>query len=195
MKAESPDPDTGLTPISRDYCMIAADRLPNGKACFKYVLKTGDTKQQGVLQEDERLNGLLAAITDTLRILDEEKGESDKNLGKDKIKPDLVSNTLSYLIDHYKEKDVRLTVAEAIHYNPRYLSEVVYKRTGIRLRDYIHLLRLMDAERLLLTTGLTIQEIADRVGYSSASGFKKAYRRFNGQAPCAVRKEAAKKKP
>ena len=54
MKAESPDPDTALTPISQDYCMIAADRLPNGKACFKYVLKTG--VRLGFIGEVKNLN-------------------------------------------------------------------------------------------------------------------------------------------
>lgn len=44
---------------------------------------------------------------------------------------------------------------------------------------------------LLRATHLTIPEIADRLGYSEASGFERAFRRRTGQTPSAYRRSAA----
>lgn len=60
------------------------------------------------------------------------------------------------------------------------------RSAGAHLRD----LRLTQAEALLATTGLTISEIAGRVGYAHAETMSAAFRRARGMTPGAYRRHS-----
>jgi len=54
--------------------------------------------------------------------------------------------------------------------------------------QYLKLLRLLEAERLLKTTFLSVKEIANRVGITNASHFVREFKRVYGVAPTAYRR-------
>jgi AraC family transcriptional regulator of adaptative response / methylphosphotriester-DNA alkyltransferase methyltransferase len=54
-------------------------------------------------------------------------------------------------------------------------------------REHLTAVRMERAAELLATRGLTVREVADRVGYRQPAQFAKAFRRRHGLAPSAFR--------
>lgn len=68
-----------------------------------------------------------------------------------------------------------------------YLSRTFKKVVGQGINDYIHLVRIQNAQKLLSETELPISQVALRVGYSSSNAFIRAYRNAQGVPPGAYR--------
>lgn len=60
---------------------------------------------------------------------------------------------------------------------------------GCTVGEYVARLRMQEAERLLLTTRLPVEEIARRVGYRKASAFAERFRAHTGMTPAAYRRQ------
>jgi AraC-like DNA-binding protein len=75
----------------------------------------------------------------------------------------------------------------AMHFN---LSEVYVSRLfrdsfGENFHSYVESIRMDHATRLLRTTALNVEEIAERVGYQSANTFRRVFKRRFGVSPSA----------
>ncbi|MEO1612716.1 MAG: helix-turn-helix domain-containing protein, partial [Pseudomonadota bacterium] len=81
-------------------------------------------------------------------------------------------------------------IARAVGCSPRRLEELFKARLGVGPYGYYLTLRLNAGRRLALETALTIAEIADVTGFSSASAFARAFRSRFGESPGAARKRA-----
>jgi YesN/AraC family two-component response regulator len=75
------------------------------------------------------------------------------------------------------------TVADAVGYNPAYLTDLIRRETGQPLGRWIIELRLRRAQRLLLETPTPIHEIAAAVGYPDRSHFARTFRQHVGETP------------
>ncbi len=75
-----------------------------------------------------------------------------------------------------------------------YLSRIFKERQDIKLIDYIHSRRVEASKPLLLECRpiLNIQQVARRVGYTSALTYTRAFKRMEGMTPGAYRKINAK---
>ena len=62
--------------------------------------------------------------------------------------------------------------------------------TGMGCNEYVTKLRMEKAIQLVKWSTMTFTEIADRVGYSSASYFSSAFKQYTGMTPTQCRKEA-----
>jgi transcriptional regulator GlxA family with amidase domain len=62
---------------------------------------------------------------------------------------------------------------------------------GLAPLTYLRRHRMQLAERLLVTSDLSVAEVAVRVGFSSAAAFSRAFKRAHGRAPGASRAGAA----
>lgn len=100
-----------------------------------------------------------------------------------------VRNATEYISQHLSEK---LAVDELAHlygYSAGYFSKVFKGYTGFAPYQYIRNARLDYSRHLLSNTMLSIQEIADRSGFSSLANFSYAFRKSNGKAPSDYRKQ------
>jgi hypothetical protein len=70
------------------------------------------------------------------------------------------------------------------------LSEIFKDYQGIKLIDYIHTHRVKMSKPLLLEDNpiLTIQQVAESVGYTSALTFTRAFKRIEGMTPGSFRR-------
>lgn len=103
---------------------------------------------------------------------------------------DLVHRVRKYLADNFAS-DWDLTELAALFYvNSSYLSHVFKKKTGKTISAYIEDLRIQNACTLLLTTDISISDIAAAVGYSDPNYFTKRFRKKIRQSPIAYRKTA-----
>lgn len=94
---------------------------------------------------------------------------------------------MKYIGDHYPTCTLQ-EVAEKFGYNPSYLSTRFQKITGETFSHKLQSIRLLQAERLLLTTDLTVEQISSQVGFHDKSHFIRNFRDTYGETPSRYRK-------
>lgn len=75
------------------------------------------------------------------------------------------------------------TLADVAATSPRNLSRLFNEHTGTSVTHYVSRLRVALARDLLTGTRLSIEDVAERAGFSSARQFRRAWGRFNASAP------------
>lgn len=81
------------------------------------------------------------------------------------------------------------TIASALNINGSYLSDLFKKETGKTITDYINQKRINRATRLLSTTRLQVQTIAQHCGISDVNYFSKLFKKYTQKTPNEYRKE------
>ena len=66
---------------------------------------------------------------------------------------------------------------------PGYVSRLFSRESGTTYRKYLTELRVEKAKELLATTGLSIAEVCDRVGFNDYFHFLKTFKRLTGVSP------------
>jgi len=92
-----------------------------------------------------------------------------------------------YVREHYCSISSNSEVACMLHLNPEYFCRLFKKETGMNFNTYITQYRLSMAEKLIKTTTLSINEIANSVGYENVNYFSHTYRKIMGITPTDVR--------
>ena len=81
-------------------------------------------------------------------------------------------------------------VARMLHVSESYLRQLFVSSLGISFRSAITDLRLQRAKLLLMTTTMTVGEIARAVGFADPHYFTRVFTRFEGASPRAFRRAA-----
>lgn len=97
--------------------------------------------------------------------------------------PGSLERVLRFVHGHYLEPLTLKSVAARVHLNPRYLTTLVRRDTGLSLMDYILRERVRHAQRLLASTDRKIIDIAFDSGFRSLSRFYAAFARHYGKSP------------
>ncbi len=97
-----------------------------------------------------------------------------------------------YLEEHFREDIVIKDIAAAMYTSPGYLGAIFTKEKGMSIKDYIHTMRMNEAERLMKSTDKTISDIAYEVGYNNYNHFYTQFERRFGMTPAAYRKKLRK---
>jgi AraC-like DNA-binding protein len=98
-------------------------------------------------------------------------------------------NRLSFEIREYVEQmhsDVNLsigTIAERFGMGQGYVSKLYREMTGQSLLDLIALVRIAHAKELMAGDGLSLEEVAARVGYTGANALIRAFKKHEGITP------------
>lgn len=79
-------------------------------------------------------------------------------------------------------------IAEALNYHPFYLNSVMKREKGLTLHQYVLGQRLAKAHSLIVSTQLSMEEIASLCGFSSQSHLSSAFKKRFGVAPIQIRK-------
>ena len=98
-----------------------------------------------------------------------------------------VKNVISYIQLKYAEPIKIEAIAYACGLNRSYLTRLFKEATGYSLQEYLIIYRMKVASKLLTESDLAIQEIANKVGYSDAFTFTKAFKRHSGKSPSEFR--------
>ena len=73
--------------------------------------------------------------------------------------------------DHHRSPIAVADIAACVHLTPSHAMTVFRRTAGVTLGDYVTMCRVAEAQRLLLTTSMTVTEIAEEAGFGSLSSF------------------------
>ncbi|WP_019004505.1 response regulator [Cohnella laeviribosi] len=98
-----------------------------------------------------------------------------------------VREAIRFIKEHYHEHLELERVAEAINFNPVYISNVFKKETGENFIDYVNKYRIEMAKELLRTSNDNINRISSSVGFNDSKYFAKLFRKYVGLKPSEYR--------
>ena len=94
------------------------------------------------------------------------------------------------LTNNYLEHRDLKFYADSLFITTTYLSRIVKKITGRTVMECINELLAMEATRLLKSTALTVEQIADQLHFATSASFDKFYKRMRGTTPLSVRRNS-----
>lgn len=156
--------------------------------------------------DDNRIESLLIALLTEL----EHNDDASKYIGKGLVIRLLhfISTEYDFFISNEQRKKMNWIVFEEItkyigenyatikikdlvekfNFNENYYNRILKEKTGMTYSEYVQNLRLTQAEKLLATTSMTVDSVADLVGYHNKGYFYKIFTAKNGMTPAKYRK-------
>lgn len=99
-----------------------------------------------------------------------------------------IQQAAQFIYQHHREPVSLEHAADAGHLSPTYFSRRFRQVTGMRFKEYLTHIRLLDAAQLLRTTGKPITEIALICGFSDGNYFGDVFKKAYGVSPNRFRK-------
>ena len=98
-----------------------------------------------------------------------------------------VAQCIVYMSQHVSEP-LRITALAALaNLSPAHFTASFKAQTGCSPRDYLHLLRIHEACKLLQRTALPVKNIAAQLGYQDQFHFSRQFKAFQGISPSQYR--------
>lgn len=157
--------------LSNEQLIPLLSKMETAHPAYIYpVLKfLGDAYQISV-ESVERLKKELLMIASKMM-----RAPSTKDFKYDEVR--------SYIHDHYMEDLTLAKMASVYGLSPNYFSTLFKKKAGCNFISYLTRLRIENSKQFLRETDMTIREIAERVGYQSASFFIRTFKNAEGVTP------------
>ena len=103
-----------------------------------------------------------------------------------------IQQAIAYLNEHFLEKISLEELAGQLSFSPNYLGYLFKAQIGCTFNDYLNTLRLKYACSLLLSSNISVKEIAYAAGYSSVEYFMYVFKKrmhmtpgeYRGQVEC-----------
>lgn len=97
---------------------------------------------------------------------------------------------VEYVIANAYDPDINLQdMSEEFGLSADYISSMIKRETGSAFKEYLTMLRIGEARRLLTEDKtLTVNDAAARIGYRKASNFSKKFKELTGMLPSRVRR-------
>lgn len=105
---------------------------------------------------------------------------------KQKARDLLFHDVEQYMHDRYNSVTIPDLVDE-FHYNEDFYNRLIKEYTDFTYTQYLMGIRLAEAGKLLMSSDLSIEEIADKVGYSSRGHFYRLFTKKYGMTPAKYR--------
>jgi two-component system response regulator YesN len=197
-----------MAPVSNNLLAVIAQTEPsNDMALFSGTLST---LQRTMVEKEgfafitapesvdwNRLQETYRSMVGMISHADPNPGEQHVLVGDGQTVPrrvPLVDEVNEYIRAHLSEDISLQRIAEAVHYHPAYLSRIYKESCGLGLSDYTINLRMVEARRMLLESRLRVNDIAQRLGFTTATYFTRFFRKHQGITPQAYRDECAQMK-
>lgn len=94
-----------------------------------------------------------------------------------------------YISDNLKENINLKDTAAKFNLSPYYFSRTFKKVFGCNFSEYLNLVRIDEAKKLLKDNSLSVKEICYMVGYSDPNYFSKVFKKYEGVTPTEYREK------
>lgn len=198
--AECLDGQRFVQELEESYRDLLADKELNGQMAedwFGQVLETctHGMQQSGSvdkaftkgLEEKFWLCADLAGVFDLLqREILRELTCLEQERSQREMRP--ITEARRYIQQHYREALRLEDVSSAVGFNATYFSTLFKKETGQNFTDYLTELRIGKAKELLCGDGISVQDVAEMVGYTDLKYFSRLFKKTTGVSPSDYKK-------
>ena len=108
--------------------------------------------------------------------------------GYQKVNP-AFDNMYTYITRNFKSLISAVEIAAAADIHPNYAATLFRQTCGIGMTDFIQMLRVYEAQRILLTTDNCMADVAVNAGFGSKTMFYDCFSRICGISPKKYRKD------
>ncbi|MHA6483402.1 response regulator [Paenibacillus sp. strain BS8-2] len=98
-----------------------------------------------------------------------------------------------YIQQHYEQQITVKSMAKYVAMDETYLSNLFKKKTGETLIRYLHKIRFERSVHYLERTNLSINDIAEKVGFMNTNYFNRIFKRLTGLTPGDYRKNVGQR--
>lgn len=148
--------------------------------CFRHA--DSYSKQSGFLSEKLLCSAVLQLIMKVIAYTDKSAEVTSEH-----IEPRIITS-LRYINKHYKENISLDKIADAAHMSKYYFCRKFHEVTGATAIEYLNNIRLTKVHSLLLSTDMSIDEIASLTGFETAVNLTRAFKKVYEIAPREFRK-------
>lgn len=100
-----------------------------------------------------------------------------------------IKRAIIYLTTNYKSKISVSTLCEIAHLSPSRFFTLFKRETGMSPIEYKNSVCIRNAEKLLISTDDSIEEISDELGFASAAYFRRLFKSYRGKTPTEYRRD------
>jgi YesN/AraC family two-component response regulator len=102
------------------------------------------------------------------------------------VKSDRAELILSYVRKNYNKPLTNESISMKFSYHKNYINQILKKRLGKTLHQYIIEYRIEMATTLLYSKEYSVSEVADMVGFTDVYTFSKCFKRIKGFSPSKI---------
>ncbi|MCX7715557.1 MAG: AraC family transcriptional regulator [Clostridia bacterium] len=165
-----------------ESCVIHLDDIQTKELCTYFEKANFFFKKGGFLSEK-----LLSSVIFQMVALISDLIETAQYVENRHIQPELLE-AISYINTHYAENITLEMVSNTIHMSKYHFCRLFRRATGATFVEYLSNIRLVKVHRLLAETKLTLNEIASKTGFSSASALTRVFKNTYKISPREFRK-------
>ena len=176
-----------------EHVLKKLEATPTDKICTlpkevgKAVISILDTLSQAQSFHQSYMPKLTSALCETLIDIffcHYKTHPTSKIISNDNI----IQNALIYINAHYTEALSLKQIAKHANCNATHLSETFHKKLNMTIKQYITILRIKRAKKLLVTTNTPISTICYESGFSSLASFNRNFAELENISPSTYRK-------
>jgi two-component system response regulator YesN len=101
----------------------------------------------------------------------------------------VVDQATRYIREHFDKNLTLNDIAHAVYISPYYLSHIFKEQLNCTVIDYLTSVRIEEAKKLLRKKGISIVNVAERIGYSDSGYFSKVFKKSEGVTPSAFKRQ------
>ncbi len=167
---------------------------------FEYAQRAIELGVKNYLLKPISKKRLIEAVEQAMKVVQsqERAGFIDKVVDKSLIEVNTedtastpIKEAMAYIQENINGQLSLRDVASHVHLNPSYFSALFKERTNLTFSEYVTRKKLQNAKKMLLTTNLSIEEVAEKVGYQTGKYFIKLFKDYEGTTPSKFRKTAS----
>lgn len=102
----------------------------------------------------------------------------------------IVKQVCNYVLEHINEELSVKLLSDKLYLSKSYLSDIFKQKFGISLLEYITMVKIERAKRLLREENLKNYEIAYKLGFNDDEYFSKVFKKHTGMSPTEFRQKA-----
>lgn len=108
---------------------------------------------------------------------------------KDHQKKSFIEDSVEYIREHYRERIKLSEVASRVYMNTQYFSRVFKREMGVSFTEYVNILKINYACKLLETTNYPAYRIASECGFTDPSYFNRVFCLYMKMTPQKYKKQ------
>ncbi|MDY3304184.1 MAG: AraC family transcriptional regulator [Clostridia bacterium] len=157
--------------------------MPHQKIIFETAIDTIEILKSNDKNSDMKIFSLMLRII----LLCSDFYEKQKYNPIDFQMPDIVTGTMMYISENYKDKLSLEKLASRANCSVTYLSRIFKQYVGITIYNYIIATRIGNAQ-IMLNEDVSVTEVCFACGFDDCSNFIRTFKKITGKTPLQFQK-------